>query len=72
MITYTDPVSKPCEMKHVLGGRWWFEIRAEWTDPHIDNTYVITSGVKDGLPRYQRGDHIPAYVSPCRNYLELS
>ncbi len=55
-----------------LGGRWWFEIRAEWTDPHTDNTYVITSGVKNGLPRYQRGDHIRAYVSPYGNYLELS
>ena len=55
-----------------LGGRRWYEIRAEWTDPHTESTYVITSGVKKGLPRYQRGDHIPAYVSPYGNYLELS
>ncbi len=55
-----------------LEGRWWYEICAEWTDPNTEDTYVITSGVKKGLPRYQRGDHIPAYVSPYGNYLELS
>ena len=56
----------------VLGGRWWYEIRAEWTDPNTEDTYVFTSGVKKGLPRYQRGDYLPAYVSPKGNYLELS
>ena len=56
----------------LLGGRWWYEIRAEWTDPHTGNTYVFTSGVKKGLPGYQRGDYLAAYVSPYGNYLQLS
>ena len=60
------------QMIPFLGGRWWYELRAEWTDPHTGNTFVITSGLKKGLPRYQRGDHIPVYVSPYGNYLELS
>ena len=56
----------------LLGGQWWYEIRAEWTDPHTENTYFITSGIKNGLPGYQRGEYIPAYVSPNGNYLKLS
>jgi len=60
------------KMIPLLGGQWWYEIRAEWTDPHTENTYSITSGVKRGLPGYQRGDSIPAYVSPNGNYLKLS
>jgi hypothetical protein len=59
------------QMIPLLGGRW-YEIRAEWTDPNTEDTYVFTSGVKKGLPRYQRGDYLPAYVSPKGNYLELS
>ena len=55
-----------------LGGRWWYEIHAEWTDPHTEHTYVFTSGVKKGLPGYQRGDYLDAYVSPYGNYLKLS
>ncbi len=55
-----------------LGGRWWYEIRAEWTDPHTENTYVFTSGVKKGLPGYQRGDYLAAYISPYGTYLQLS
>ncbi len=38
------------QMIPFLGGRWWYELRAEWTDPHSGNTYVITSGLKKGLP----------------------
>ena len=53
-------------------GRWWYEIRAEWTDPQTGNTYVFTSGVKKGLPGYRRGDYLAAYVSPYGNYLQLS
>jgi hypothetical protein len=60
------------KMIPLLGGRCWYELRAEWTDPHIENTYVFTSGIKKGLSPYQRDDHIPAYVSPYGNYLELS
>ncbi len=60
------------KMIPLLGGRWWYEIRAEWTDPHSGNTYVFMSGVKKGLPTYQRGDHLAAYVSPYGNYLKLS
>ena len=60
------------KMIPLLGGQWRYEIRAEWIDPHTENTYSITSGVKNGLPGYQRGDYIPAYVSPNGNYLKLS
>lgn len=60
------------QMIPFLGGRWWYELRAEWTDPNTENTYVITSGIKKGLLGYQRGDYIPAYVSPYGNYLKLS
>jgi len=60
------------QMIPFLGGRWWYKLRAAWTDPHTENTFVITSGLKKGLPRYQRGDYIPVYVSPYGNYLELS
>src|SRR5258708_32236149 len=60
------------QMIPFLGGRWWYELRAEWTDPHSGNTYVITSGLKKGLPRSQRGDHLPVYVSPYGKNLELS
>ena len=54
------------------GGRWWYEICAEWTDPHTERTYVFTSGIKKGLPGYKRGDFLTAYVSPYGTYLELS
>jgi hypothetical protein len=54
------------------GIRWRYEIRAEWTDPHTEDTYVFTSGVKKGLPGYQRGDYLDAYISPYGNYLKLS
>ena len=60
------------QMIPFLGGRWWYEIRAEWTDPHTENTYVFTSGVKKGLPGYQRGDYLAAYISPYGTYLQLS
>ena len=60
------------QMLPFLGGRWWYEIRAEWTDPNTENTYVFTSGVKKGLPGYQRGDYLAAYVSPYGTYLKLS
>ena len=65
-------ISLQSKMIPFLGGRWWYEIRAEWIEPHTQNTCVITSGIKKGLPRYQRGDHIPLYVSRYGNYLELS
>ena len=56
----------------LTGGRWWYEISAEWTDPHTEKTYVFTSGIKNGLSRYQRGDYLPAYISPHGTYLKLS
>ena len=55
-----------------LGGRWWYEIRAEWTDSGTGNTFVFTSGIQKGLPGYQRGDYLAAYVSPYGTYLKLS
>lgn len=64
--------SLQAKMLPLLGGRWWYEIRAEWTDPQTENTYVFTSGVKNGLPTYQQGDHLAAYVSPYGTYLKLS
>src|SRR6266436_3128595 len=70
--SWRDPPRADFSPFLLLRERWWYEICAEWTDPHTQNTYVITSGVKKGLPRYQRGDPIPAYVSPYGNYLELS
>src|SRR5260370_42388349 len=60
------------QMIPFLGGGWGYALRAEWTDPHTGNTYVITSGLKKGWPRYQGGGHLPVYVSPYGNYLELS
>lgn len=55
-----------------LGERWRYEICAEWTNPQTGNTYVFMSGIKNGLPKYQRGDHLSAYISPYGNYLKLS
>ncbi len=48
------------------------DISLQMIPSHTENTFVITSGLKKGLPRYQRGDYIPVYVSPYGNYLELS
>lgn len=70
--TWQDPLHTQMLPFFVLGGRWRYEIRAEWTDPNTQDTYVFTSGVKKGLPRYQRGDYLPAYVGPKGNYLALS
>ena len=53
-------------------GRWRYEISAEWTDPNTGKSYVFTSGIKNGLPLYQRGDYLTAYISPRGTYLELS
>ena len=54
-------------------GRWRYEISAEWTDPNTGKSSVFTSGIKNGLPPYyQRGDYLPAYISPRGTYLELS
>ena len=55
-----------------LGGGGSYEIRAEWTDPQTGEIYIFMSGVKNGLPPYQRGDHLAAYVSPHGKYLKLS
>ena len=55
-----------------LGGRRWYEIRAEWIDPDTQDMYVFTSGIKRGLPAYQRGDYLDAFISPYGNYLKLS
>jgi len=65
-------ISLQSKMLPFLGGQWWYEIRAEWTDPQTGNTYVFTSGIQKGLSGYQRGDSIAAYVSPYGTYLKLS
>ena len=54
------------------GGSWQYEVIAEWTDPRTGNTSRITSGIRNGLPKYQRGEYLPAYISPKGNYLKLS
>jgi hypothetical protein len=54
------------------GGSWQYEVIAEWTDPRTGKTTRITSGIRDGLPGYQQGEYLPAYISPKGNYLELS
>ena len=64
--------SHQTKMISFLGERKWYEIRAEWTDPRTEHTYVFTSGVKKGVPGYQRDDYVDAYVSPYGNYLKLS
>src|SRR5258708_33970734 len=58
-------------MMPFVNGRWRYEISAEWTDPHTGKGYVFTSGIKNGLPPYQRGDSLPADISPLGTYLEL-
>jgi hypothetical protein len=65
-------ISLQSKMIPFQGGRWWYEICAEWTDPHTGNTSVFTSGIRRGLPAYQRGDYVAAYVSPYGTYLKLS
>ena len=65
-------ISLQSKMLPFLAGQWWYEIRAEWTDPQTGNTYVFTSGIQKGLSGYQRGDSIAAYVSPYGTYLKLS
>lgn len=54
-----------------VNGRWRYDISAEWTDPNTGKSYVFTSGIRNGLPPYQRGDFLPAYISPRGTYLEL-
>jgi len=59
-------------MNPFVNGRWRYEISAEWTDPNTAKSYVFTSGIKNGLPPYyQRGDYLPAYISPRGTSLEL-
>ena len=58
-------------MSPFVNGRWRYEISAEWTDPDTGRSYVFTSGIKSGLSPYQRGDFLPAYISPRGTYLEL-
>jgi hypothetical protein len=58
-------------MPPFVNGRWRYEISAEWTDPNTWKSYVFTSDIKNGLPPYQRGDYLPAYISPRGTYLEL-
>jgi len=55
----------------LLTAGWQYEIIGEWTDPSTNETYSISSGRKNGLPKYQRGDMLSAYISPEGNYLEL-
>ena len=59
-------------MNPFVNGRWRYEISAEWTDPNTGKSSVFTSRIKNGLPPYQRGDSLPAYISPRGTYLELS
>jgi hypothetical protein len=55
----------------LIGGGWEYEVSAEYTNPDTGENALISSGRKKGLPRYQRGDYLPAYVSPRGNYLQL-
>ena len=64
--------SHQTKILYFLGARRFYEIRAEWTDPYTKHTCVFTSGVKQGVPAYQQGDSLDAYVSPNGNYLKLS
>jgi hypothetical protein len=59
------------KMNPYVNGRWRYEISAEWTDLNTGKSYVFTSGLKNGLPPYQGGDSLPAYISPAGTYLEL-
>jgi hypothetical protein len=59
-------------MHPFVNGRWRYEMSAQWTDPNTGKSSVFTSGIKNGLPPYQRGDYLPAYFSPRGAYLELS
>ena len=65
-------ISLQSKMVPSPGGRWWYEIQAEWTDPHTGNTHVFSSGIRKGLPGYQRGDFLTAYISSFGTYLKLS
>ena len=58
-------------MPPLVNGRWRYDMSAQWTDPHTGKSYVFTSGIRNGLPPYQRGDSLPAYISPRGTYLEL-
>jgi hypothetical protein len=58
-------------MNPYVNGRWRYEISAEWTDPTTGKSYMFTSGLKNGLPPYQRGDSLPAYITSGGTYLEL-
>ena len=58
-------------MPPFVNGRWRYEISAEGTDPTTGKSYVFASGIENGLPPYQRGDYLPAYISPRGTYLEL-
>ena len=71
MLARTD-YSLQKTMHPFVTGRWRYDISAEWTDPNTGKSYVCTSGIKNGLPPYQRGDSLPAYISPRGTYLELS
>lgn len=51
-------------------GRWRYEVIAEWSDQASGNVLRISSGLKNGLPRCQRGDYLCAYISPQGSYLE--
>jgi hypothetical protein len=55
----------------LFGEKWEYELLAEWTDPGTEETLTIASGRKRGVPRYQQGDLLAAYVSPTGNYLVL-
>ena len=57
---------------YYLGAQRWYEISAEWTDPHTQHTYVFMSGVKRGVPGCHRDDYLEAYVSPFGKFLKLS
>jgi len=54
-----------------FGQKWEYELLAEWTDPRTEETLTLASGRKKGLPHYQRGEYLSAYVSPNGNYLVL-
>ena len=55
----------------LVGGRWEYEIVAQWKDPQTGETHLLTSGRGKGLPKYQQGDHLSAYISSKGNYLVL-
>lgn len=54
-----------------IGGKLRYEVIAEYLDPSTMELCMVSSGIKNGLPNYQQGDSVTAYISLKGNYLEL-